>query len=226
LGGSARAKAGPIEESSFPAFEYHDIGRIGNQMGQTSLVDIDKDGRLDRVVGCNHGDVWPVPIKVQRVTARKSPKTPLEPSISYVADLLGRAIWWFQYKGPDEWVRHKIGSGAGTEVGGAAFDVDGDGWIDQVSGSTWYRNPGNPEGKEFTKYSNGAIDNSHDCVAADIDQDGKLEVVQGTDRPLMEVLQLYAGTRQTLADVNSTPVERAKRSKSHRLPQEPEKPRL
>jgi hypothetical protein len=29
---------------------------------------------------------------VQRVTARKSPKTPLEPSISYVADLLGRAI--------------------------------------------------------------------------------------------------------------------------------------
>ena len=40
----------------------------------------------------NRGSVWPVPIKVQRVTARKSPKTPLEPSISYVADLLGRAI--------------------------------------------------------------------------------------------------------------------------------------
>ena len=33
--------------AEFPAFEYHQIGRIGNQMGQTSLVDVDKDGDLD-----------------------------------------------------------------------------------------------------------------------------------------------------------------------------------
>jgi hypothetical protein len=142
----ACAAAGPVHEGGFPAFEYHEIGRIGNQMGQTSLVDMDKDGRLDWVVGCNHGDVW-----------------------------------WFQYKGPDEWIRHKIGSGAGTDVGGVAFDVDGDGWIDQVSGSTWYRNPGHPAGKEFAKFANGAINNSHDCVAADIDQDGKLEVIMMQD---------------------------------------------
>jgi hypothetical protein len=117
---ASRTGAKPARRAGFPTFEYHEIGKIGNLMGQTSLVDIDKDGRLDWVVGCSHGDVW-----------------------------------WFQYKGPDNWVRHKIGSGVGTEVGGVA--IDGDGWIDQVSGSTWFRNPGNPAGKEFVKYSNGAM---------------------------------------------------------------------
>ena len=108
----------------FPKFEYHEIDKIGNRMGQTSLIDVDKDGKLDWIAGCSRGD-----------------------------------IWWFQYEGPDRWVRHKIGSGVGTEVGGVAMDVDGDGWVDQVSGSTWFRNRGRADGKEWTRYPNGAINN-------------------------------------------------------------------
>jgi len=130
----------------FPKFEYHEIGKIGNLMGQTSLVDVDKDGKLDWITGCSHGD-----------------------------------LWWFQYQAPDRWVRHLIGQKVGTEVGGVAMDVDGDGWIDQVSGSTWFRNPGTPAGKQWTRFSNGAIPNSHDNVAADVDGDGKLEVVMMQD---------------------------------------------
>jgi hypothetical protein len=83
----------------FPAFRYHEIGKCGDKMGQTSLVDVDRDGDLDWVVGCRGGEVW-----------------------------------WFEFKAPDEWVRHKIGDKAETDVGGTAFDVDGDGWVDQVSG--------------------------------------------------------------------------------------------
>lgn len=90
-------------------------------------------------------------------------------------------VWWFEYRGPDDWVRHKIGSQVGTEVGGTAIDVDGDGWVDQVSGGTWFRNPGDPRGKEFTRHSNGAIDNAHDNVAADVDGDGKLDLVMMQD---------------------------------------------
>jgi len=33
--------------AGFPKFEYHQIAKIGNRMGQTSLVDVDKDGDID-----------------------------------------------------------------------------------------------------------------------------------------------------------------------------------
>ncbi|MFQ6036655.1 MAG: peptide-methionine (R)-S-oxide reductase MsrB [Sedimentisphaerales bacterium] len=115
-------------------------------MGQTSLVDVDRDGDLDWVTGCN-----------------------------------GRDIWWFEYRGPDNWLRHTLGRKAPTDVGGTAFDVDGDGWLDQVSGAAWYRNTGKPCEQEFTKYP-GATINCHDNVAADIDGDSKVDVVALSDR--------------------------------------------
>lgn len=126
--------------SAMPRFEYHKIAEIGSSMGQTSLVDVDKDGDLDWVVG-------------QR-----------------------GQMWWFEYTSPDQWIRHDMGSGARTDVGGCAFDIDGDGWIDQVCGTAWYRNTHKPRTESFTRYDNGAI-SCHDNVAADIDGDGKLDVV-------------------------------------------------
>jgi len=138
----APAAVPPGAATAFPAFKVHEIGRGGTNLSQTSLVDIDGDGRPDWVMGQQNGD-----------------------------------IWWFEYVSPDNWVRHRLGRSAPTEAGGTAFDVDGDGRIDQVSGAAWYRNPGNPREAEFTKFPNGAMSNAHDCVAADIDGDGRLEVV-------------------------------------------------
>jgi len=122
-------------------FTRHEIGRAGSKMGQTSLVDVDRDGDLDWVVGCRSGTVW-----------------------------------WFEYRGPDRWIRHTIGDKAGTDVGGCAFDVDGDGWLDHVAGSVWYRNTGRPREESFRRHNNGAI-RTHDNVAADIDGDGRLNLV-------------------------------------------------
>lgn len=140
--------AGQTKETMpFPEFKYHEVGRGGNNLSQTSLVDIDRDGDLDWVFGQQNSD-----------------------------------IWWFEYIGPDNWVRHKLGDKAPTEAGGTAFDVDGDGWIDQVSGGAWYHNTGKPLEQEFIKYPNGAMTGAHDNVAADIDGDGKLEVVALWDK--------------------------------------------
>lgn len=131
---------------AFPTFEHHQIARIGNKMGQTSLVDVDKDGDLDWIAGCNDGE-----------------------------------IWWFEYSAPDNWVQHTLGHKAPTDVGGTAFDIDGDGWVDQVSGGAWYRNTKKPRQEEFEKFPD-ATTNCHDNVAADIDGDGKLDVVALSDR--------------------------------------------
>jgi hypothetical protein len=129
-----------------PRFEYHRIAEVGNRMGQTSLVDIDKDGDLDWVVGQSGN------------------------------------MWWFEYDGPDKWVQHDMGEGARTDVGGTAFDIDGDGWIDQISGTAWYRNTGKPRTEPFERYDSGTI-SCHDNVAADINGDGKLDVVACSNDP-------------------------------------------
>jgi hypothetical protein len=129
---------------AMPRFECHVIADAGQRMGQTSLVDIDRDGDRDWVVGQSG------------------------------------SMWWFEYRAPDSWLRHDMGKGARTDVGGCAFDIDGDGWIDQVSGTAWYRNTGKPRTERFQRYETGAI-SCHDNVAADIDGDGRLDVVACSD---------------------------------------------
>ncbi len=91
-------------------------------------------------------------------------------------------VFWFENLGTGRWLQHTIGGKAQTDVGGVAFDVDHDGWIDQVSGGTWFRNPGNPrEAENWERFENGATP-THDNLAADIDGDGKLDLVSLLDK--------------------------------------------
>lgn len=52
------AVLGAVSQAAIPRFEYHKIAEVGHEMGQTSLVDIDKDGDLDWVVGERKRTWW------------------------------------------------------------------------------------------------------------------------------------------------------------------------
>jgi hypothetical protein len=100
--------------------------------------------------------------------------------ISGQSNNAGGEIWWWEYQGPDTWVRHLMGKGK-TDVGGAPFDVNGDGWIDMASGSVLLLNTGKPRQEPFKEYDIGAI-YSHDTEFADINGDGKMDVIANSDR--------------------------------------------
>src|SRR5262245_50199071 len=145
LAGSAAAIG---EQVGFPTFSYHRIDTIGSQIGQTALVDVDRDGDLDWIAG--------------------------------QADRTGADIWWWEYQTPDRWIRHVLGKG-NTDVGGAPFDVNGDGWVDFLSGSVLLVNSGAPRERPFTAYQVGTI-YSHDTEFADINGDGRMDALANSDK--------------------------------------------
>lgn len=130
------------------SFRVHEIAQPGGRgFGQTSAVDVDKDGDLDFISGRQYGE-----------------------------------LFWFENQGAEKWVRHVIGQKVNTDVGGVSWDVDGDGWVDQVSGGTWFRNPGQSRVTEpWKRFENGATP-THDNLAADMDRDGKLDLVSILDK--------------------------------------------
>jgi hypothetical protein len=87
----------------------------------------------------------------------------------------GSFVWWYEYTPGDKWKMHLIGEDVLSDRGGTAIDVDDDGLIDQVSGGTWYRNPGIKQ-DTWERYENGVI-YSYDNVAGDLNGDGFPELV-------------------------------------------------
>lgn len=87
----------------------------------------------------------------------------------------GSSVWWFEYISAEKWDMHLLGDDALTDKGGTAFDIDGDGNIDHVSGGSWYRNPGNNIDL-WDRFENGAI-YAYDNVHGDFNKDGTDELV-------------------------------------------------
>ena len=138
-----------------PRFSHHlidadlpvDSGGVGDY-GQTALVDLDRDGIPDFVIG------------------RKD--APGRPGLLY----------WYRRQSADRWERRVLGRESPSDVGAAALDVDGDGWPDIVTGGVWYRNPRAPREREFErKVFDRDLRWVHDVLAADVDGDGRQDIV-------------------------------------------------
>jgi hypothetical protein len=91
-------------------------------------------------------------------------------------------IFWYKMQQPDRWQRRLLGTDSPSDVGGVAVDVDGDGWIDFVAGGAWYRNSRDPD-RPFTRIVfDPDLKGVHDVVTADLDGDGKIEILTMSDQ--------------------------------------------
>jgi VCBS repeat protein len=90
-----------------------------------------------------------------------------------------RRLYWYEQRSADEWVRHPMGEAGLAQLGSVTTDVDSDGWADLVIGGFWYRNTGEPRTEPFVRYEYDStiMREIHDMVIADVDGDGREDVV-------------------------------------------------
>ncbi len=102
--------------------------------------------------------------------------------LDFITGQQGSDIFWYEYQDAGNWTRHILGQKSPSEVGAVAIDVDGDEWADFVVGGAWYRNPRSPRTTVFEKHTFDDVPGVHDIVAADINRDGKLEILTMSDQ--------------------------------------------
>jgi hypothetical protein len=108
-----------------------------------------------------------------------------------------KTVYWFEFQGPDQWLRHVLGTNHPSDVGGAAIDVDRDGWVDHVTGGVWYRNTGKPRTEPFERIVfDKELNAVHDLVAADLDRDGRLDIITMSDKNNLRWYGIAADPRQ------------------------------
>ncbi len=91
-----------------------------------------------------------------------------------------KTAYWFERKDDATWVRHVMGSAEGlaNTLGAAALDINDDGWPDVVLTKVWFENPGGLlENPDAPWPAHDFAGGGHDIVAADINGDGRLDIV-------------------------------------------------
>lgn len=102
--------------------------------------------------------------------------------LEYILGQQYGTIFWYKMDTPDHWTRHILGLESPSDVGGLALDVDGDGWIDFVTGGAWFRNSRQAKVPFERIPFDPGLRGVHDIVSADIDGDGQPEILTMSDQ--------------------------------------------
>lgn len=98
--------------------------------------------------------------------------------LDYSFSGVGR-LYWFENKGTGNWERHEIGPLPMTTLGAGTMDVNRDGLPDIIIGGYWFCNSPATGPEKFTlyRYDDRIRTEIHDLVIADMNSDGKDDVV-------------------------------------------------
>lgn len=92
-------------------------------------------------------------------------------------------VHWYEFEKGKPWVKHVIANDTPSDVGADWVDVNDDGRLDFVAGGAWYMQPEDPKDTPWQKY---VFDSNplkvHDLISADVDGDGKLDVITMSDQ--------------------------------------------
>ena len=137
-----------------PRFKVHEIEGnsplVRDSVMMVTLSDLDRDGDLDWTVGT----CWPKPLEK-------------------------RSMYWYEYRGPSDWARHKMGQDADQYGGACSVDLNADGYPDIVTANIWINDLRNGRW-QFVR--SGLPSGAHDIVAADMNGDEKVDILAFTQK--------------------------------------------
>lgn len=177
-------------------FEYHEIGEFSDRMGQTSLVDVDRDNDLDWVFG-RFGDMyWYEYVSAEQWILHemgKGAKTdvgacPIDLNKDGWLDFVVGDSWYENTGDPrnEKFVLHRKNLISCHD--NIAVDIDRDGILDIVSLSNdpdhpvlaWYRIPEDiNQNWDYTKIGGGIHGGIAPYGYGDLDNDGDMDIVRG-----------------------------------------------
>ena len=103
--------------------------------------------------------------------------------LEFITGRRGGDIRYYKLRKNKTWSYRILGKKSPSDVGGAVLDVNGDGHPDFVTGGAWYEHPGDLSVTPWPKHVfDPKLSGIHDVIIADIDSDGRGDVVTMSDR--------------------------------------------
>lgn len=177
-------------------FNYYEIGRFGSKMGQTSLVDVDNDNDLDWVFGrfghmywyeFHHPEKWTLH-EIGKGARTDVGGCPYDVNADGWIDFIAGDSWYENTANPKkEYFRLHKKNMIGSHDNIVA-DLDGDGIKDVISCSddlrhtvlAWYKVPADKDKNwDYHKIGPGIHGGIAPAGAADLDNDGDIDIVRG-----------------------------------------------